>query len=49
MTITDYFGSVTAAAGLNTKQVVFDILADGTGMGIGKIAEAANTLDIGWA
>lgn len=31
VTVSDYFGSVNADATLNTKQVVFDVLADGSG------------------
>lgn len=42
VTVTDYFGSVTADAPVNTKQVAFDIKADGTGFAFGKVSETAN-------
>lgn len=48
LTVTDWFGaSATYSATLPSERVVAEILADGTGLSIGKTCEASG-LDIGW-
>ena len=48
VTVTDWFGaSATYSATLPSERVVAEILADGTGLSIGKTCEAPG-LDIGW-
>ena len=48
LTVTDYFGSTTMTVTLPSAEVLMDLLASGDGMGIGKTAETADLLDIGW-
>lgn len=47
--LADSFIGSSRSAQIPTASVVLDFLADGTGMGIGKVAEYANTLDVAWA
>lgn len=48
ITVTDWFGaSATYSATLPSEKVVAEVLADGTGLSIGKTCEASG-LDIGW-
>lgn len=47
VTVTDYFGaSSSRVVVLPTGDVILDILADGSGIGIGKVAELPNVCDI---
>ena len=46
--VADSFVSSSRSAQVPTASVALDFLADGTGMGIGKVAEYGNTLDVGW-
>lgn len=49
LAVTDYFGATTYfAVVIPTAEVVMDIRADGTGMGLGKVAELPGVLDIDW-
>lgn len=48
VTLTDYFGSVTAETELHTSASILDFLADGTGVAIGKAAENSEQLDVAW-
>ena len=47
--MSDYFGSSEMTVTLSSAEVLMDLLASGDGMGIGKTAETADLLDIGWA
>ena len=47
LTVTDYFGFVTYTTILPTAEVVMDILADGKGIALGKVAEKAG-FDLGF-
>lgn len=47
--LADSFVGSSRSAQIPTAAVVLDFLADGTGMGIGKVAELQNTLDVGWS
>ena len=49
LTVSDYFGSSEMTVTLPSAEVLMDLLASGDGMGIGKTAETADLLDIGWA
>ena len=44
----DYFYAIEQSVSIGTKTVILDFLADGTGIGIGKIAEASGKCEIGW-
>ena len=44
----DYFYAVEQSVSIGTKTVILDLLSDGTGIGIGKIAEASGKCEIGW-
>ena len=46
--VSDSFVSSSRSAQVPTAAVTLDFLADGTGMGIGKVAESRETLDVGW-
>lgn len=46
--VADSFVSSSRSAQVPTAAVTLDFLADGTGMGIGKVAEYQQTLDVGW-
>ena len=46
--LTDYFYYVEQAVSIGTKGVILDFLADGTGMGIGKVAETSGYIECGW-
>lgn len=46
--LADSFTSSSRSAQLPTAAVVLDFLADGTGLGVGKVAEFQNTLDVAW-
>lgn len=48
MTVTDWFGaSTTYTATLPTADVVLDISADGTGLGVGKVSQRDNATEFG--
>ena len=49
LTVSDYFGASEMTVTLPSAEVLMDLLASGDGMGIGKTAETADLLDIGWA
>ena len=44
----DYFYYVEQVVQIGTKQVILDILSDGSGIGIGKMAESTGECEIGW-
>ena len=46
--LTDYFYYVEQSVSIATKGVVLDFLADGTGIGIGKVAETSGYAEFGW-
>ena len=49
--VTDYFTSsspVDQVVSVGTKQVMIDLLGNGTGIAFGKIAEVANTAEFAW-
>ena len=46
--LTDYFYYVEQAVSIGTKGVILDFLADGTGVGIGKVAETSRYIECGW-
>lgn len=46
--VADSFVSSSRSAQVPTASVVIDCLADGTGIGIGKVAEYSDMLDVGW-
>lgn len=46
MTVADYFSSVSSTASLGTKQVILDILANGTGIAFGKVASYSNAVEV---
>jgi hypothetical protein len=47
--LADSFVGSSRSAQLPTAAVVLDFLADGTGLGVGKVAEYQNMLDVAWA
>ena len=47
--VADSFVSSSRSAQVPTASVALDFLANGTGMGIGKVAELTDTLDVGWS
>ena len=50
LSVTDWFGATNYyPIIIPTAEVIMDILADGTGVGFGKVAELSNLLDIDWA
>lgn len=46
-TLTDAFGSIIVVDSLSTASVLMDFKAGGTGIGVGKVAETDNLLDVG--
>lgn len=46
--LSDVFSSSSRSDQVQTAAVVMDFKSDGTGMGIGKVAELTNTLDVAW-
>lgn len=46
--VADSFVSSSRSEQVQTAEVVMDFLANGNGMGIGKVAELNDTLDVGW-
>lgn len=49
LSLTDWFGAVSLyPLIIPTAEVIMDILADGTGVGFGKVAERPNLLDVDW-
>ena len=46
--LTDYFYYVEQAVSIGTKQVILDFLSDGSGIGIGKMAETSGYVEFGW-
>lgn len=47
--LSDSFVGSSRSAQIPTAAVVLDFLSDGTGLGIGKVAELQNTLDVAWS
>ena len=47
--VADSFVSSSRTEQVQTAEVVMDFLSDGRGMGIGKVAELSDTLDVAWA
>jgi hypothetical protein len=47
--VADSFVSSSRSEQVQTAEVVMDFLATGNGMGIGKVAEHQDTLDVAWA
>jgi len=47
--VADSFASSSRSEQVQTAEVVMDFLSDGTGMGIGKVAELSDTLDVAWS
>ena len=47
--LSDSFASSSRSEQVQTAAVVMDFLSDGTGMGIGKVAEQSETLDVAWS
>lgn len=47
--LADSFVGSSRSAQIPTAAVVLDFLADGTGVGIGKVAELQNTFDVAWS
>ncbi len=47
--VADSFVSSSRSEQVQTAEVVMDFRADGSGMGIGKVAELPDTLDVAWA
>ena len=48
LTAKDSFRYVTKTTSVSTAAVIMHFKSDGTGMGIGKVSEKSNTLDVGW-
>ena len=46
--LADYFQEAEQAVSIGTKGVILDFLADGTGIGIGKVAETPGAIECGW-
>ena len=46
--LSDYFYYVEQAVSVGTKGVIMDILADGTGIAFGKVAETSGYAEFGW-
>ena len=46
--LTDFFYYVEQSVSIGTKGVILDFLADGTGVGIGKVAETSGYIECGW-
>ena len=46
--LADYFQEAEQAVSIGTKGVILDFLADGTGVGIGKVAETSRYIECGW-
>ena len=44
----DYFYAIKQSVSIGTKTVILDILSDGSGVGIGKMAESSGECEIGW-
>ena len=44
----DSFATIKRTTSVSTAAVIMHFKADGTGMGIGKVSEKSNTLDVGW-
>lgn len=49
VTATDMVNPSTANDSIGTGEVVLDIMADGSGIGLGKVAEIPNAVDSKWA
>lgn len=48
VTVKDYFTDANKIQALSSSFTLMDILADGTGLALGKVATESNTLDIGF-
>ena len=46
LTVADYFKTITQSADISTAFTLMDFHSSGTGMGIGKVSEKPNTLEI---
>lgn len=46
--LADHFQEAEQAVSIGTKGVILDFLADGTGIGIGKVAETPGAIECGW-
>lgn len=46
--LADHFQEAEQAVSIGTKGVILDFLADGTGIGIGKVAEIPGAIECGW-
>lgn len=46
--LADYFQEAEQAVSIGTKGVILDFPADGTGLGIGKVAETPGAIECGW-
>ncbi len=46
--LTDYFYYVEQSVSIGTKQVIMDMLSDGSGIAFGKVAEQAGHVEFGW-
>lgn len=48
LTVTDAFGPVVKTTLASTAATIMHFKADGKGIGIGKVAEVVNAIDVGW-
>lgn len=48
LTVTDAFGSVVRTTLASTAATIMHFKADGKGIGLGKVSEVVNAVDIGW-
>ena len=48
VTLADYFTSVSYTIGIPTAKVVMDVREEKDGIGVGKVAEEADLLDVAW-
>lgn len=48
LTVTDAFGSVTRSTIASTAATIMHFKANGKGIGLGKVSEVDDTVDIGW-
>lgn len=46
--LADHFQEAEQAVSIGTKGVILDFLAEGTGIGIGKVAETPGAIECGW-
>ena len=48
VTLSDSFSTVEQSVNIGTKQVIMDFMADGSGIGLGKVAETSGYVELGW-